>query len=160
MAGLFRPDRARAVELPGNVIDTTSPGIHTDMLLTSPQRIPHARHLVATAFALALVNDGWKLHSPPGKFYLENDGKQIQPFQLHSERSGCSSLWHNGAIYRQSASGHTPSPAITGTHTCSRGTDAPLVCDFLRSGVSTTSEDRSEPTTCRRLFWKNQHFGF
>jgi len=89
MAGLFRPDRARAVELPGNVIDTTSPGIHTDMLLTSPQRIPHARHLVATAFALALVNDGWKLHSPPGKFYLENDGKQIQPFQLHSERSGC-----------------------------------------------------------------------
>jgi len=52
------------------------------MLLNQQQMIPYARQLVATAFALALVNHGWALHSSPGEFYLEKNGKQIQPFQL------------------------------------------------------------------------------
>ncbi|MBI3476564.1 MAG: M48 family metalloprotease [Acidobacteria bacterium] len=52
------------------------------MLLTQEQRIQRARGLVSTAFALALVNHGWNLHSLPGEFYLEKDGHQLQPFQL------------------------------------------------------------------------------
>lgn len=52
------------------------------MLLTPQQRVPYARRLLAMAFALALVNNGWKLHSYPGEFYLEKDGERLQPFQL------------------------------------------------------------------------------
>ena len=52
------------------------------MLLTHEQRVQQARGLVSTAFALALVNHGWNLHSLPGEFYLEKDGHQLQPFQL------------------------------------------------------------------------------
>ena len=52
------------------------------MLLTPQQKIPYARHLVGTAFALALVHHGWKLHSSPGEFYLEKDGKQVGPFEV------------------------------------------------------------------------------
>lgn len=52
------------------------------MLLTQEQRVARARRLVATAFALALVNHGWTLHSLPGVFHLERSGEQIQPFEL------------------------------------------------------------------------------
>jgi heat shock protein HtpX len=54
----------------------------TGMLLTPEQRVQNARNLVGTAFALALVNNGWILHSRPGEFYLEKDGRQLQPFLL------------------------------------------------------------------------------
>jgi hypothetical protein len=57
------------------------------MLLTPEQRIPRARGLMATAFALALVNNGWKLHSRPGEFYLEKNGQQLQPYQLTTQCS-------------------------------------------------------------------------
>jgi hypothetical protein len=52
------------------------------MLLTQEQRVARSRRLVATAFALALVNNGWTLHSLPGVFHLENNGEQLQPFEL------------------------------------------------------------------------------
>ncbi len=52
------------------------------MLLTPEQRVAGARRLVATAFALALVNNGWTLHSLPGVFHLERNGEQLQPFEL------------------------------------------------------------------------------
>lgn len=52
------------------------------MLLTPEQRVARARHLVSTAFALALVNNGWTLHSLPGVFHLEKNGEQLQPFEL------------------------------------------------------------------------------
>ena len=52
------------------------------MLLTPEQRIPRARRLLASAFALALVKKGWKLHSLPGEFYLEKNGEQLQPFEV------------------------------------------------------------------------------
>ena len=52
------------------------------MLLTPGQRVEHARSLVSTAFALALVNTGWKLHASPGEFHLDRDDEQIVPYQL------------------------------------------------------------------------------
>jgi heat shock protein HtpX len=52
------------------------------MLLTPQQRIPYARNLVATAFALALATNGWTIHSSPGEFYLEKNGEKLEPFQL------------------------------------------------------------------------------
>lgn len=52
------------------------------MLLTPEQRVARARSLLATAFALALVNNGWTLHSLPGVFYLDRNNEQLQPFKL------------------------------------------------------------------------------
>jgi heat shock protein HtpX len=65
------------------------------MLLTPQQRVPRARGLVATAFALALINNGWKLHSRPGEFYLEKNGEQLQPFQLTIQLSD-GAIQHEG----------------------------------------------------------------
>jgi heat shock protein HtpX len=52
------------------------------MLLTPEQRIARARRLIATAFALALVGTGWKLHALPGEFHLDKNGERLHPFQL------------------------------------------------------------------------------
>jgi len=52
------------------------------MLLTPEQRVERARSLLGAALALALVNQGWKLHSRPGEFYLEGRGEQFDPFKL------------------------------------------------------------------------------
>ena len=51
------------------------------MLLTPEQRIDRARGLIATGFALALVNHGWKLYARPGQFHIEKDGERMDPFQ-------------------------------------------------------------------------------
>jgi heat shock protein HtpX len=52
------------------------------MLLTPEQRIERARSLLSTALALALVNNGWKLHSRPGEFHLDRDDEQLDPYKL------------------------------------------------------------------------------
>lgn len=52
------------------------------MLLTPEQRIERARSLMSTALALALVNNGWKLHSRPGEFHLDRDDEQLDPYKL------------------------------------------------------------------------------
>jgi heat shock protein HtpX len=52
------------------------------MLLTPEQRIERARSLLSTALALALVNNGWKLHSRPGEFHLDKGTEQINPYKL------------------------------------------------------------------------------
>lgn len=52
------------------------------MLLAPEQRIERARSLLATAVALAMLNNGWKLHSLPGEFYLERGCEQVNPFDL------------------------------------------------------------------------------
>ncbi len=41
------------------------------MLLNPEQRVERARSLLSTAFGLALVNSGWKVHSSPGEFHLD-----------------------------------------------------------------------------------------
>jgi heat shock protein HtpX len=56
------------------------------MLLTRDQRVSYA-DLVATAFALLLINDGWQLHSMPGEFFLIKNGKQVDPFLLTQQIS-------------------------------------------------------------------------
>jgi heat shock protein HtpX len=57
------------------------------MLLTPEQRIARARSLLAMAFARALVNNGWAVHSRPGEFYLDRSGQRLQPFILISQLS-------------------------------------------------------------------------
>jgi len=52
------------------------------MLLTPEQRVARARSLLGTAFGLALVNNGWALHSRPGEFYLDRGGQQLHPFKI------------------------------------------------------------------------------
>jgi heat shock protein HtpX len=57
------------------------------MLLTREQRIERARSLLSTAFGLALVNNGWKVHSSPGEFHLDRGDEQINPHRLMLEIS-------------------------------------------------------------------------
>lgn len=52
------------------------------MLLTPEQRVERARSLLSTAFGLALVNSGWKVHSSPGEFHLDWGDEQIDPHKL------------------------------------------------------------------------------
>jgi heat shock protein HtpX len=52
------------------------------MLLSPEQRVARARSLLGTAFGLALVNNGWTLHSRPGEFYLNRGDDQIEPYKL------------------------------------------------------------------------------
>jgi hypothetical protein len=57
------------------------------MLLTPPQRVERARQLLATAVALALVTNGWRLHSRPGEFHLEKNTDRLNPYKLIGELS-------------------------------------------------------------------------
>jgi hypothetical protein len=52
------------------------------MLLTPEQRVARARSLLGTAFGLALVSNGWTLHSRPGEFYFECGSEQLQPYDV------------------------------------------------------------------------------
>jgi heat shock protein HtpX len=74
------------------------------MLLTPEQRIGRARYLLSTAFALALVHNGWKLHSRPGEFHLDRGEEQLDPYKLITQLSDgaiskeawwtkCQALW-------------------------------------------------------------------
>lgn len=49
------------------------------MLLTPEQRNVRARQLLASAFGLALVNQGWILHARPGEFHLSKGDEQMAP---------------------------------------------------------------------------------
>jgi len=57
------------------------------MLLTPEQRVERARSLLGTAFALALINNGWTLHSLPGDLHVECGGERLNPFQLTHQLS-------------------------------------------------------------------------
>jgi heat shock protein HtpX len=57
------------------------------MLLTPEQRKGRARYLLSTAFALALVHNGWKLHSRPGEFHLDRGDEQLDPYKLMTQLS-------------------------------------------------------------------------
>jgi len=57
------------------------------MLLTREQRVERARSLLSTALGLALVNNGWKVHSSPGEFHLDRGDEQIDPHRLVLEIS-------------------------------------------------------------------------
>jgi hypothetical protein len=57
------------------------------MLLTPEQRIGRALSLLSTAFRLALVHNGWKLHSRPGEFCLDRGGAQLDPYELMTQLS-------------------------------------------------------------------------
>src|ERR1700722_5053283 len=57
------------------------------MRLTPEQRIGRARYLLSTAFALALVHNGWKLHSRPGEFHLDRRDEQLDPYKLMTKLS-------------------------------------------------------------------------
>ena len=52
------------------------------MLLTPEQREQRARSLLSSAFALALVNHGWTLHSGPGEFYLNRGEEKLNTYDL------------------------------------------------------------------------------
>jgi hypothetical protein len=57
------------------------------MLLTPEQRVARARSLLGTAFGLALINNGWTLHSRPGEFHLDREEEQIHPYKVIQELS-------------------------------------------------------------------------
>jgi Zn-dependent protease with chaperone function len=50
------------------------------MLLTPEQRTGRASQLLAAAFGLAMVDDGWQLHDLPGVFYFSRDEQRFEPF--------------------------------------------------------------------------------
>ncbi|MBZ5616022.1 MAG: M48 family metalloprotease [Acidobacteriia bacterium] len=52
------------------------------MLLTPEQRVERARSLLSTAFGLALVKNGWKVHSSPGEFHLDQGDEELDPHTL------------------------------------------------------------------------------
>jgi heat shock protein HtpX len=52
------------------------------ILLTPEQRIERARSLLGTALALALVNNGWQLHSRPGEFHLDRGNEKLDPYKV------------------------------------------------------------------------------
>jgi hypothetical protein len=52
------------------------------MLLTPEQRVARARSLLGSAFGLALVNNGWTLHSRPGEFHLDRGDERLHPYKL------------------------------------------------------------------------------
>ena len=58
------------------------------MLLTPEQRIERARSLLSTGLALALVKNGWTLHSRPGEFHLDRGDEQLDPYKLILQLSG------------------------------------------------------------------------
>jgi heat shock protein HtpX len=55
------------------------------MLLTRQQRTDRARSFLGTAFALALVKNGWLLHASPGEFHLGRGEEKLDPHQLVSQ---------------------------------------------------------------------------
>ena len=57
------------------------------MLLDPEQRVERARSLFGAALGLALVNNGWTLHSSPGVFCLVSNGEEINPFKLIQQLS-------------------------------------------------------------------------
>jgi len=57
------------------------------MLLRRDQRVERARSLLATAFGLALVNNGWTLHSRPAEFHLSRGDEQLDPYKLIQQLS-------------------------------------------------------------------------
>ena len=52
------------------------------MLLTPEQRVERARSLLSTAFGLALVKNGWKVHAGPGEFHLDHGDDELDPHKL------------------------------------------------------------------------------
>ena len=52
------------------------------MLLAPNQRTQRAGHLVASAFALALVQSGWELQVQPGVFNLRHGEQELNPFLI------------------------------------------------------------------------------
>jgi heat shock protein HtpX len=50
------------------------------MLLDPPQRTQRAGLLFGAALSLALVDQGWTLHSGPGVFHLQRGTEQLNPF--------------------------------------------------------------------------------
>jgi len=52
------------------------------MLLAPQQRTHRAAHLLASALALALLDQGWQLEARPGLFYLHRDTEKINVFAL------------------------------------------------------------------------------
>ncbi len=50
------------------------------MLLDPQQRTQRAAHLFGAGLALALIDQGWTLHSGPGVFHLQRDAEQLNPF--------------------------------------------------------------------------------
>jgi hypothetical protein len=52
------------------------------MLLTREQRTQHAGHLVASALALALLDNGWNLETRPGDFHFQRGTEKINIFGL------------------------------------------------------------------------------
>lgn len=52
------------------------------MLLTPGQRCERARFLLASGFALALVENGWTVNSAPGSFLLSRGKDQLDPFDI------------------------------------------------------------------------------
>lgn len=67
-------------ESPGRLPET-APQIRDPqgILLTPQQRIERARSLLGTALALALINNGWQLHSRPGEFHLDRGNENLDP---------------------------------------------------------------------------------
>jgi len=59
------------------------------MLLTPEQRTTRAGQLFGMGFGLALLRDGWELHTQPGIFYLRRGNDQLNPFlTVESLKSG------------------------------------------------------------------------
>ena len=52
------------------------------MLLDPQQRTQRAAYLFGAGLALALVDQGWTLHSGPGVFHLQRDTEQLNPFAV------------------------------------------------------------------------------
>ena len=73
----------------------TIPGISSRMrdpagtLLTREQREHRAGNVFWMAFALALMNEGWELHTQPAEFYLFRGEQRLNPIERFAElRSG------------------------------------------------------------------------
>jgi hypothetical protein len=50
------------------------------MLLDPQQRTHRAAYLFGAALGIALIDQGWTLHSGPGVFHLQRDAEQLNPF--------------------------------------------------------------------------------
>lgn len=55
------------------------------MLLSREQRADRAAGLLGSAFSLALLANGWELHTQPGEFYFQRGAEQLHPFQIVEE---------------------------------------------------------------------------
>jgi heat shock protein HtpX len=52
------------------------------MLLDPQQRTLRAAHLFGAGLALAMIDQGWTLHSGPGTFHLQRDAERLNPFAI------------------------------------------------------------------------------